>query len=97
MSKRTKTEMADIPMNNDRLVFDSAVAIMGTPEHRSRSILGAVLSTVSISEENLHIQVLGLLLPQVERQLRVHLSPSEISEIMSGLQKLILGWDSSIR
>ncbi len=83
-------------MNNDRLVFDSAVAIMGAPEHRSRSILRAVLSTVSISEENLHIQVLGLLLPQVESQLRIHLSPSETSEIMLGLEKLILAWDSTV-
>ena len=85
-------ETVDEPMNNS-LVFESAVVIMGLPEQCSRSILRAVLSTVRIAEEDLHIQVLGLVLPQVEHRLRSHLSHSETSEVILGLEKLILGWD----
>lgn len=90
-------EEVDEGINNGSLVFESAVVVMGLPEQLSRSLLREVLHTVSISEEKLRIEVFGLVMPQVERRLRIYLSAQETSEIMLRLEKLVLEWDVALQ
>lgn len=90
-------EEVDEGINNGSLVFESAVVVMGLPEQLSRSLLREVLHTVSISEEKLRIEVLGLVMPQVERRLRIYLSSQETSEIMLRLEKLVLEWGVALQ
>ena len=79
------------------LVFESAIAVMGLPEQLSRSLLREVLNTVSIPEEKLQIEVLGLVMPQVERRLRIYLSSTETAEVMLRLEKLVLEWEKNLQ
>ena len=90
-------ETVDEKINIGSLVFESAVVVMGLPEQLSRSLLREVLNTVSISEEKLKIEILGLVLPQVERRLRIYLSSSETSEVMLRLEKLVLEWEIALQ
>ncbi|MBL4634457.1 MAG: hypothetical protein JKY56_11325 [Kofleriaceae bacterium] len=95
--QKVKTATLAVAKTIESSVFESAVVIMGVPEEHARSILSRVLNTVSVSEKDLHIQVLGLVMPQVERGLRTYLSHSETSEVMSGLENLVLGWDAAVK
>lgn len=94
--KNRGMEEVDEGINNGSLVFESAVVVMGLPEQLSRSLLREVLHTVSIAEEKLKIEVLGLVMPQVERRLRIYLSSSQTSEVMLRLEKLVLEWEKTL-
>jgi hypothetical protein len=91
MSKSGRKDMETMSMGTSRgnPLFESAVAAIGLDEGTTRWLLVAVLSTIGVSPEALTPDELGLLLPEMDRRLRLLLKEQQADAAMKRLYNVL--------
>jgi hypothetical protein len=91
MSKSGRKDMETMSMGTSRgnELFERAVAAIGLDEGTTRWLLVAVLSTIGVSPETLTPDELGLLLPEMDRRLRLLLKEPQADAAMKRLYNVL--------
>lgn len=74
-------------------LFDRAVFAIGIDGKVTRQLIVEILATVGSDARKITIQELGVLLPEVDRRLRLLLPPAAAGRSIARLRKLVLEWE----
>ena len=73
-------------------VYELAVTTNNVDESVCRSLLHGALLKINMSPDELTVDDLGVLLPQLESHFRAAIAPDKTDAIMSGLRRVVLSW-----
>lgn len=75
-------------------VYERAVKAMQLNEALSRTLLHGALLSLGMTNTEVTLDELGVLLPQLETQFRKALSPQEARDVTRRLTGLLLTWEA---
>ena len=75
-------------------LYERAVKAMDLNEAVSRTLLHGALLSLGMTNTELTIDELGVLLPQLESRFRKALTPDEASAVTRRLTGLVLSWEA---
>jgi hypothetical protein len=74
-------------------VFERAAFTLGLDEFLSRKLLWEASSAAMVDSWYMTIEDLGLLMPEIERRLRLLAGPDEASAAFARLRSFVINWD----
>jgi hypothetical protein len=81
----------DITVGND--LYQKTYAVFVGSGEKAEPILGAVMRLIGATPEELNIEELAAMLPELERRLRNALPAGESQETTKKLQRLVISWE----
>jgi hypothetical protein len=74
-------------------LFHRAVVAIGLNEHLSKRLLGEVFAAIGSSPSEASADELGLLLPEIERRLRLLVPHETAAPALARLRRMLLCWE----
>ena len=89
--RRSTTPIAVLAAGNR--LFEKAVAALGLAEEFCRLVLSEAFFSVGSAPSAATADELGVLLPEIERRLRLALPYEDAADVLARLRHLLLNWE----
>lgn len=95
-NRETKTTLEE-EIHAGNALFDLIARSMGMDAIMSRRILAEALGTIGSGPKSATLEEFGVLLPEVDRRLRLVMPPEMANRAVARLRRALLAWDDRPR